>query len=90
MNRTRSLVVACLSIGLAIGILAPRLHNLAVGETSAQESSVSPVKATQNRDAYFPGTEDLAPDAHYFAWNGNAVSASRSGGSMFSGRAGER
>ena len=62
MSSKQTLAIAGIVIGVAIGVLLPRLHDFAVPETSAQGSEVSPVKAMPNRAAYFPQTEDLAPD----------------------------
>lgn len=62
MTRPRTLVLLGLSLGLAAGLLVPRLHDTFVGETSAQGASISPVKATADRSAYFPQTEDLNPN----------------------------
>jgi ribonuclease Z len=38
------------------------LLSTALAQEGASNSEISPVKATTDRDAYFPGTEDLAPD----------------------------
>ena len=53
--------------GVVIACAVVMLTNINVGlsVTSAQagvSSNLSPVKAMPNRDAYFPGTEDLAPN----------------------------
>ncbi|MFZ9024363.1 MAG: guanitoxin biosynthesis MBL fold metallo-hydrolase GntH, partial [Anaerohalosphaeraceae bacterium] len=54
-------IVAAVCIGLILGLV---LANLGNEEATASENkeTVSPVKAPDERDVYFPNTEDLAPD----------------------------
>jgi ribonuclease Z len=44
------------------GRLSSLLLSTALAQEGASNSEISPVKATIDRDAYFPGTEDLGPD----------------------------
>ena len=58
MNRQRLLYfasgfVACVALIYAVGFLS---------QSSRAAAEASPVKALPDRDVYFPGTEDLAPD----------------------------
>ena len=73
MKRKSVLIVACLTIGLIIGLLAPHLRDFSISELSAQESGISPVKAMPDRNAYFPQTEDLAPDEMRITTLGTAM-----------------
>lgn len=60
MLRTKTLIAA-----IACTMLIPIItsFDFAAHSASAETSQTpSPVKATPNRDAYFPGTEDLRPD----------------------------
>jgi ribonuclease Z len=65
VNHAKKLVVAGLLIGLAAGLVVSRVLQEVVTDAVAQGSGgdvISPVKAMPDRDAYFPGTEDLGPD----------------------------
>ena len=44
------------------GKLSSLFLSTALAQEGASNSEISPVKATIDRDAYFPGTEDLGPD----------------------------
>ena len=65
----RTLVVAIL-VGMAIGFVTSRWMDRGVQDAYAkkvpmaeeQQVQISPTKALKDRDTYFPGTEDLAPD----------------------------
>jgi len=65
----RTLVVAIL-VGIAIGFVTSRWMDRGVQDAHAkkvpmaeeQPVQISPTKALKDRDTYFPGTEDLAPD----------------------------
>ena len=62
MNKTRLTLVATLVIGLAIGFAVAHLGGEAVPVVHSETVDISPVKALSDRDTYFPGTENLAPD----------------------------
>ena len=51
-------LLAVTAIAVAIGYVV----GSTIGEGNAAEAVMSPVKALDVRDVYFPGTEDLAPD----------------------------
>lgn len=69
----KTLISICVSLVIALVIVAYLfgLHNGRTGEGLAitkealaaqSKSSASPIKALGDRDVYYPGTEDLAPD----------------------------
>lgn len=68
-NATRLGVLGLVAVGFVMGyviasgggILATQAE-AAQSDGTAQEPLVSPVKATSDRDVYYPNTEDLAPD----------------------------
>jgi len=62
MNRTRLTMVGTLVIGLTIGFAAAHFGGEAVPVVHSETADMSPVKALSDRDVYYPGTEDLAPD----------------------------
>ena len=65
MNTSRrTSVVVCLAlvVGFALGKLTSFRPDEAFAQATPATPKISPVKALEERDTYFPGTEDLAPD----------------------------
>ncbi len=58
LNRTTMGLLALTAMALAIGYIA----GTGISKENAAEAAVSPVKALQEREVYYPGTEDLASD----------------------------
>ncbi len=61
----RKIIVVGIAIGALIGFAAVWWGQMSTQPAHAKETSVpvmSPVKALEDRDTYFPGTEDLKPD----------------------------
>ncbi len=70
-RKTRStLIGAAVLTALAVGIFLGRGTNVGQGEVpliqsanaASETPAFSPVKSLSERDVYFPGTEDLAPN----------------------------
>ncbi len=59
----KAIAISALALGVAMGLYLATAKLPLVSTTQAQESpNLSPVTALVERDAYFPGSEDLAPD----------------------------
>jgi ribonuclease Z len=54
--------IGVFALGLAAGIYFADQGSLISSAHAAEPLVISPTKALQERDTYFPGTEDLAPD----------------------------
>jgi ribonuclease Z len=65
MNTSRGtsfIVCIALVVGFALGKLTSFRPDEAFAQATPETPKISPVKALEERDTYFPGTEDLAPD----------------------------
>lgn len=61
MSRQRKATLGLLAL-TAVAAGTGYVIGCAISEENAAEAAASPVKALAERDVYFPGTEDLAPD----------------------------
>jgi ribonuclease Z len=61
MNRQRKTTIGLLAL-TAIAAVIGYVVGCAISEESIAVAAVSPVKALEDREVYYPGTEDLAPD----------------------------
>jgi ribonuclease Z len=61
MSRQQKTTLGLLAL-TAIAAVIGYVVGCAISEESIAEAAASPVKALEERDVYFPGTEDLAPD----------------------------
>jgi ribonuclease Z len=61
MSRQRKTTLGLLAL-TAIAAVIGYVVGCAISEESIAEAAASPVRALEERDVYFPGTEDLAPD----------------------------
>ncbi len=61
MSRQRKTTLGLLAV-TAIAIAVGYVIGCAISGDNSVEAAVSPVKALEDREVYYPGTEDLAPD----------------------------
>lgn len=66
-KKRKSIAIGGFAAGVAFGLYwstakVPLLSTTHAQETQASQPALSPVKALSERDVYYPGTEDLAPD----------------------------
>ena len=61
MSKNRKATLGLLAV-TAIAVAVGYVLGCAISEDNTAEAAVSPVKALEDREVYYPGTEDLAPD----------------------------